>query len=388
MGKHIIFCADGTWNNPSRDKNDDQTPDVTNVYKLFVCLEGEPSPGTLRDADEQEKFLVDNSSGGSVTLQAAKYIHGVGDSRNAIVKLLGGAFGAGVISRVVRGYTFISRHYEPGDDIHVVGFSRGAYTARALAGLIASQGLLAKALTADKELAYRKGSEAWYRYRKSSLAPRPSALAHLGEVTADLPAFISRNALRDEDLVPVNRIASVAVWDTVGAMGIPEFSLERTRMDAYQFADTKLSPKVAKGFHAVALDEERVDFMPTLWDAAPNVTQVLFPGAHSDVGGGYTSTNNECGLSDGALQWMIARMRETGVRFFATPPLAIRPDPAGVAHKPWLHFPFNVPTLLVGEREFPTGIAVDASVQKRMAAGNVVAEPGEAPAPYHPTNLP
>ena len=103
------------------------------------------------------------------TQQIAKYLHGVGDSRNPIIKLLGGAFGVGVIARVVRGYTFISRNYVPGANIIIVGFSRGAYTARALAGLIVSQGLLAASLTQDKELAYRRGAEAWYRYRNASM---------------------------------------------------------------------------------------------------------------------------------------------------------------------------------------------------------------------------
>lgn len=384
MAKHIVYCADGTWNNPTQDRDEDHSADPTNVYKLFVCLAGEPSADSLRAADEQEKFLVENG----VTVQAAKYVHGVGDSRNAIVKLLGGAFGAGVIKRVVRGYTFISRNYEPGDEIHIVGFSRGAYTARALGGLIASQGLLTKALTQDKEIAYRKGAEAWYRYRRSSLAPKPSALAQLSEITADLPAFLSSGSLKDHDLVPINRIASVAVWDTVGAMGIPEFSIDKRRVDAFKFADTKLSPKVGSGFHAVALDERRVDFAPTLWDPAPNVTQVLFPGAHSDVGGGYPTANNESGLSDGALQWMIARLAEIGVRFNANPGIDIDPDAAGVAHKPWDKPPFNLPTVFKGEREFPAGMAMDPSIQARMAAGHVQAAPGEAPAPYDPDNLP
>jgi uncharacterized protein (DUF2235 family) len=384
MSKSIVYCADGTWNNPNQDENDDHSVDPTNVYKLFVCLDGEPTADSLREADEQEKFLIKDG----VTLQAAKYIHGVGDSRNAIVKVLGGAFGAGVISRVVRGYTFISRNYEPGDDIHIVGFSRGAYTARALGGLIASQGLLAKALTADKETAYRKGAQAWYRYRNKSLTNKQSALAHLAEIVSDLPAFLSSGSLKDSELVAVNRIASIAVWDTVGAMGFPEFAQDRRRVDAFKFADTRLSAKVTQGFHAVALDEERVDFAPTLWDAAPNVTQVLFPGAHSDVGGGYPMANNESGLSDGALQWMIACMTKRGVRFSDKPSIHIEPDPAGTAHKPWEKPPLNIPTVFTGKRVFPAGMAKDPSIQKRMQAGDVEAAPGEDPVPYQPDNLP
>src|SRR5262249_39156332 len=217
-----------------------------------VCLDGVLStdPDSLLSANEQEKTLTKDGT----TQQVAKYIHGVGDSRNPIIKLLGGTFGAGVIARIVRGYTFISRHYESGANIFIIGFSRGAYTARALAGLIISQGVLAPPLTQDKELAYRRGAEAWYRYRKTTTF-NPFSLAHLGEIVADLPGFLSSRFLRDTDLVPVDRIAAVAVWDTVGALGIPEFDAQDRRVDAFRFCDTTLSPKVSRGFHAVALDE-------------------------------------------------------------------------------------------------------------------------------------
>jgi hypothetical protein len=148
MAKNIVFCADGTWNNPSQNHDGDDVPDPTNVYKFFVCLGGVESPATLLTANEQEKELVSNG----MTVQISKYIHGVGDSRNPIGRIIGGAFGAGVISRIVRGYTFISRNYEPGANIFIVGFSRGAYTARALAGLIASEGVLVPTLTVDQVL--------------------------------------------------------------------------------------------------------------------------------------------------------------------------------------------------------------------------------------------
>ena len=382
MARNIIFCADGTWNNPDDDENADYTADPTNVYKIFMCLDGALSPDSLRAADEQEKELIKDGA----SQQIAKYIHGVGDSRNPIIKLMGGAFGAGVISRIVRGYTFISRNYEPGANIVIVGFSRGAYTARALAGLIASQGLLASPLTQDKEQAYRCGAQAWYRYRKSAIS-NPFSLAHLAELAADLPAFISQNSLQDSDLVPLANILAVAVWDTVGAMGFPAYAGGQ-HVDAFKFADTQLSLKVTRGFHAVALDEQRNDFTPTLWDPAPSVTQVLFPGAHADVGGGYPMSNKESGLSDGALQWMIEQLTSIGVIFSGASAYPILPDPAGTAHKPWLHLPWNIPGVSLGSRSFPNGMAEDASIAARMAAGKVIASPGEAPVAYNPNNRP
>ncbi len=383
MAKNIIFCADGTWNNPNEDENADHCPDPTNVYKLFTCLEGALSLDSLLSADEQEKTLADNAK----TQQLSKYIHGVGDSRNPINKLLGGAFGAGVIARVVRGYTFISRNYEPGANIFIIGFSRGAYTARALAGLIVSQGVLAPEITADKELAYRRGAEAWYRYRKATMSS-PFSLARLAEIVTDLPAFISQGSLKESDLVPVDRLSAVAVWDTVGAMGFPTYVAKDKRVDAFKFADTKLSDKVIRGFHAIALDERRNDFVPTLWDPAANVTQALFPGAHCDVGGGYPMINNESGLSDRALKWMIDQLSATGVLFSSAQGYPIKPDPAGPAHKPWAHLPWTLPGVSLGARNFPKGLPEDPSIAARAATANVIAEPGEMPGPYRPTNRP
>lgn len=378
MSKMVIFCADGTWNGPGQDDDKDGLPDPTNVYKLFCGLAGSLSTDSLRQADEQEKSNQE---------QVAKYINGVGDSRNPIIKMMGGAFGAGIVSRIVRGYTFISRNYEPGKDgvesdgIVVVGFSRGAYTARALAGLIVSQGLLAKHLSRDKEEAYRWGAKAWYQYRKKAGAAR------LAEVVSNLPAFLSRRHLKENDLVKVHKIRAVAVWDTVGSLGIPSYVGDE-RTDTFRFTDTQLSPIVKNGFHAVALDEQRGDFTPTLWEQREDIEQMLFPGAHADVGGGYTTANHESDLSDIALEWMVERLKTVGVRFSQPIYTPFSPDPQGVAHKPWKHWPFN----RVGKtklREFKgTGIHGHPAVAARMNAGPVVHEPSEDPALYTPSNRP
>jgi uncharacterized protein (DUF2235 family) len=384
MAKMLIFCADGTWNGPDQDNDNDGSPDFTNVYKLFIGLEGDLSPETIRNADEQEKFLKD----GSKTIQVAKYIHGVGDSRNPIRKIMGGAFGAGTIARIVRGYTFISRNYAPGDAIVLTGFSRGAYTARALGGLIASEGLLSKSLTKDKELAYRWGAKAWYRYRKNAKgAKKPSFLKRLAEAMADLPAFVQAEDLKDENLVPVETIKAVAVWDTVGALGLPKYEVD-VRADAFRFADNRLSSKVEWGFHALSLDEQRLDFTPTMWANRKNVVQVLFPGAHADVGGGYTSNGGESGLSNGALLWMADQLKGIGVQISDRLVALNRADSGGIAHQPWLHTPFNL-TGKANPRDFTGAILQEhSSITQRMALPAVVAEPGTSPRKYKPTNRP
>jgi hypothetical protein len=180
----------------------------------------------------------------------------------------------------------------------------------------------------------------------------------------------------------------VGVWDTVGAMGFPDYVGHGKRLDAFKFANIKLSAKVTEAFHAVALDERRNDFTPTLWDPAPNVTQALFPGAHADVGGGYPRNSNESGLSDGALKWMVGQLIGAGVLFSNSELSSIKPDPAGTAHKPWLHPPWDLPGVSLGARKFPKGMAEDPSVAARVAAENVIGEPGELPGPYRPTNRP
>ena len=122
------------------------------MFKIFLALRGDDTLHDWNKQNEQERELI--GAEGTVN-QLEKYLHGVDDSANGLVRVLGGMFGAGVIARIVRGYTFISRHFKPGDKIVLVGFSRGAYTARALGGLIASQGLLNSATVdlKDKELA-------------------------------------------------------------------------------------------------------------------------------------------------------------------------------------------------------------------------------------------
>ena len=155
---NIVFCADGTWNRPGTDDSADQPSYPTNVFKIFTNLAGVDDAMDIRAADEQERLAT------GATTQIAKYLHGVGDSDNILVKLLGGATGAGIIARIVRGYTFISRNYVPGAKIFLIGFSRGAYTVRALAGLIQAQGLLDPAqlpLATDKGQAYRLAAAVW-----------------------------------------------------------------------------------------------------------------------------------------------------------------------------------------------------------------------------------
>ena len=381
MAKTIVFCADGTWNGPGQSPSDDGLAKTTNVYKLFADLDGEITAETADLAKEQEKVLRD---GEGTIAQWAKYLHGVGNSDNVLVNLLGGTLGAGLIARTVRGYTFISRNYAVGDRIAIVGFSRGAYTARALAGLINAKGLLdaTRSDLNDKNTAYRLGTAAWFAYRRAAVTSNLDLLGRVATVTGDVAALLS-GPVPDELFIKAD-IDTVAVWDTVGALGIPDFNLKAGRVDDFQFADRVLSANVSRGFHAISVDERRSDFTPTLWNAEPRVEQVLFPGAHSDVGGGYPIDGMESALSDCALAWMMEKLSPIA-KYAQLGSHAPVPSPMGPAHEPWLDAPWNL--LIRGSRTFPPGLSLSKCLIARRQARLVQAAPNALPSPYNPENL-
>lgn len=404
MAKNIVFCADGTWNGPGKDLDDKPVAGrASNVLKLYRWLAGRDTdqgaapagqdPGAVQYAGEAERAETD--AAGNV-LQIAKYLDGVGYDDNLLVKALGGAFGAGLIARIVRGYTFVSRNYLAGDRIFLVGFSRGAYTARALAGLIVDQGLLdaTKLDLSDKQAAYKLGCSVWNQHQKVVASKgRTGLLDRLEQTLYNLPGFFSSPPDAGKRIAAVP-IQAVAVWDTVGALGIPQYDGEDRRIDAFRFADLDLNPRVAVGLHAVSLDEQRVDFTPTLWNPRANVVQRLFPGAHADVGGGYSTDGSESGLSDGTLVWMqqqLASLPGGAAVHFGNRPAGVRPDASGVAHQPWTYSPYReLPPQHAKPRAFPDawGLTLDGSVDARRAGGPAKPDPGQPAVAYGPQNIP
>ena len=398
MPKTIVFCADGTWNGPDQDDlahdghaptNDSGCePQLTNVCKLFAWLSGDLQPrGTSWGGLEMEKSTVDPVTGQSV--QIAKYVHGVGDSSKLPDRIAGGAFGVGVTARIARGYTFISRNYVQGDRIVIVGFSRGAYTARALAGLIAGAGLLKPELAAcDDNSRFDTAAAAWFRWRYGHDDLFQKILDFGVELIEWRKAFAKARTLSADSFVPV-KIAAVVVWDTVGALGIPAYRGAGVA-DLFRFCDTTLNQNIALGVHAVALDERRETFVPTLWDDDSRVTQALFPGGHCDVGGGFP----EHGLSDTPLDWFVNRLRQSdvGVRFDPHPACTVKPDPSDLRHCAWVESPVW-DALGLADRVFRQGLIADDSVHQRMQddghAPENVEHRGDGPvAPYAPGNLP
>jgi uncharacterized protein (DUF2235 family) len=396
--KTIVFCADGTWNGLPPEKPEyqkvadpkasDTTPELgeglvgcTNVYRLFHCLEG----GLVSDPTtkkEQEKVFGDPGN----PSQVAKYIHGVGDSTSVVDKFAGGAFGIGVVARIARGYTYISRHYNPGDAIVIVGFSRGAYTARALGGLISTMGLLKPELATSPDDKYQNAVAAWYKYRERRNANALQKVLDFLTKIHNLGLDLDRKDLDQNSFVDPVEIQAVAVWDTVGSLGFPIADLEvrGATKDIFQFTDNSLSDRVRFGLHALSIDEKRPPFTPTTWRKRDNVVQRLFAGAHSDVGGGYT----EHGLADISLKWMIEQLQQNGqLQLNSAKVATITPNPLDVAHKPWAKPLYEV--LNPQDRNFSDleDVEVDPSVLDRMAADGVAHEPGQPPEPYKPQNI-
>jgi hypothetical protein len=294
----LIVCCDGTWNTPHQQDQGVAAP--TNVVRIANAIE--------RTADQQ-----------------VYYHSGVGTGESWWDRMIGGGTGTGLSRNIMSGYEWLCQHYDPqrGDDIYLFGFSRGAYTARSLVGFINCAGLLdARRLGAEQGTkAVWNGIELLYQriYRGKG---------DLKQVRATIGEDYFRNQ-RDEKLP----IRYLGVWDTVGALGIPDDLGVLDLLDDpddHVFHDTELSANVVTARHALAMDEIRKSFQPTLWtnDDHPGLKQLWFPGVHSDVGGGY----REKGLADGALAWMIEEAKATGLAFNSAILAQVKPDHHDMLH--------------------------------------------------------
>ena len=276
--RRIILCADGTWNEAERKDPETGRPQPTNVLKVARAILPRASDGT-----DQIVF----------------YLYGVGTG-GGLDKLTGGAFGDGMEQNVRSLYRFLVYNYEPGDEIYLFGFSRGAFTVRTLAGFINRVGLLQK----DDEY---YTAELYALYESST--PK------------DSPEW--EHAFRNiKDRRPPPPIWFIGVWDTVGALGAPGALGQLFNRDKYAYHDVALNPSIQNAFHALAIDEQRKPFTPTLWTKPAGwngrLEQVWFAGVHSNVGGGYSPD----GLANEALHWMVEKAEGAGLQF----------DPAYLAH--------------------------------------------------------
>jgi uncharacterized protein (DUF2235 family) len=261
--KRIIVCCDGTWNADDLQTND------TNVAILARAIHGSQQTGG--------------------TLQIVLYVRGVGTTGLKLESWIEGATGIGVDDNIRSAYQFIAQNYVPGDEIYLFGFSRGAFTARSLAGLITACGILFRQSLAALP-------DAWIYYR-SPKPHSPAVFAKTYGVQCHLDASI----------------AFLGVWDTVGSLGIPGSLLAASNKAKFAFHDTSPSPLVKRAVQALAIDEHRRDFTPTFWTGAipegVSIEQVWFAGAHADVGGGYKTRK----LADIPLVWMAKQAEAAGL---------------------------------------------------------------------------
>jgi len=285
MHRRIVVCADGTWSRPERDPDRDFP---TNVLSFARAIR------PVTDDDAQQQVFYD---------------WGIGSYYDRVV---GGATGRGLHKNIMDDYRYIVQNYRPGDEIFLFGFSRGAYTVRCLSGMINNCGVLKRP---DAALIQR----AFDLYRKP------------GKVHA--PRGKNAIAFRGKHSHPSREVKFVGVWDTVGAMGIP-ISFLGLFDDNDEFYDCKIGRNVRIARHALAIDELRSDFEPTVWlpRAKLDLKQVWFAGAHSDIGGGHKPGTNGERLSDTPLAWMSGEAAAAGLVLEPHLKRGIRQSPLAKLH--------------------------------------------------------
>ncbi|KAK9461732.1 uncharacterized protein V1516DRAFT_684776 [Lipomyces oligophaga] len=289
MKRLIVLC----------DAQDDSNPsNITRIARAIL-------PNDERTTDEH----------GPQIPQIVYYHPGVGSQNvGAWNRLFGGALGKGIVDQIEDAYAFLSSNYEENDEIFFFGFSRGSYMVRSICGFILDFGLLTR-------YGMPMFVKVFEEYSKSSVpADQNPALNELKRQLLTSNANQTDCRLLTSDKIIVKFIGC---FDTVGALGIPKFFT--WQYDKYGFLDLKLNEKVQNARQALALDETRHSFIPTLWffrDTEANrqkYKQVWFTGVHINIGGGNMghtiqhsdflstqSTGNPNTLSDGSLIWMVS----------------------------------------------------------------------------------
>lgn len=282
--------CDGTW--MDADGISGQTP--SNVTRILRAI---PSIGT----DEH----------GEAISQVTFYQNGIGTGGSGwfaknVGAYLNGATGEGMVSNIREAYQFICSNYHDQDEIIIIGFSRGAFTARSIASLIGALGLLTTTglehlITLIDDWEYQGDPN----YQSSS-PDKP--WKNRGDFTSQQYQM----NLRERQLTRFDiKIKCVGVWDTVGALGVPRIALfPLPEQSQFSFINTQVPKFVEYAFHALAMDEKRRSYRPTIWASEnsqewPRVMrQTWFPGVHSDVGGSYEDDD----LANVSLAWMIGHM--------------------------------------------------------------------------------
>lgn len=294
--KNIILCSDGTGQTGARVGG-------TNVWKI-------------RRWTERHDHLTNPT----VRRQIVFYDGGVGTSNLSVKRMLGGAFGYGLAQNMRELYTNLCKSYKDGDHIYIFGFSRGAFTARSLAGMISEVGVIDGRMDNEKlETLVERAYKAYRANPGTANFPEPhDPPSESHEPSKPIEAFRQAN----REIIRDARIHFVGVWDTVDAYGMPvdelrELIYHKILYNIRRPHNDGLTSKMGHAYQAIAIDEDRNTFAPTLYNeeqaraCGTQCEQVWFAGAHSNVGGGYPRQ----GLSDLALYWMMRKASACGLRF-------------------------------------------------------------------------
>jgi uncharacterized protein (DUF2235 family) len=270
--KRIVLCADGTWNEPEQRDEETGRRRPTNVLKVARAVLPEARSGT-----EQVVF----------------YLTGIGAESEGIDKWTDGAFGRGMERNVRSLYRFLVFNYMPNDEVYLFGFSRGAFTVRTLAGFMNVVGLLEK-----EDEFYTPELYALYESSATTDSPQwKKAFAKVRRRRASPP------------------IRFVGVWDTVGSLGAPGVLGQLFNRNKYKYHDIGLNPHIERAYHALAIDEQRGPFAPSLYVRPDGwrgeLQQAWFPGYHSNVGGSLDPD----GVANEALHWIVEKAEALGLEF-------------------------------------------------------------------------
>ena len=342
---------------------------------IFVFLDG---TSNTRKSDTNIGRLYKIVSENSDPQMTAIYIPGVGSNKGA--SITESALGRGMQARILKGYTFISKNYNLGDNIYIFGFSRGAHQARSLAGLIAYAGTLSVNGHSDDELA-DEASEI------IELVKKNSDIDHLNKWQSWLPGKPGLLATEIRENFDISthpaEVNFLGVWDTVPGSSLKSYGVCKENKGIIKNHFSWIIPGIDKGeryktdsyppirtiAHAVSIDEKRSKFKPILLCKPINPTfteasEVWFPGAHSDVGGGYDDSN---GLPELSLAWMIDKFSNS-YKLQVTPAISGKAD--GLSHWSIGDKPGNTGSDCI-DRKPPVDAIFDISYVKRQETSPV-----------------
>ena len=334
-GKRLVVCCDGTWCDPSNDTNVARTAFqavlATRHFGVETATSARGWSGTVEPPKREQLVYYDTGVGTKEgrgwwqTLSSAEGLKDLVTENDYVRVFLGGATGFGLSENIQQAYRFLAEHYRDGDEIFLIGFSRGAYTVRSLGGLLSAAGLLwpqhvdvGKDPSKDPLVA-----EAYAYYRAApGKDGRPSE--------RDRHSFAAKRASVAR---PIG-VTFVGVYDTVGSVGIPLTFAQQVGLNRkHGFHDTELGRNVRVARHAMGIDERRGPFKATYWTGngrtgEANVKQVWFAGVHGDVGGGVENR----GLSNLALGWLMREAEAAGLEIDPRPLQEWQGDPVGPVH--------------------------------------------------------